>query len=114
MKAMTLRTVVAIPDLSIFETVSIDLPWRLEPVRETLVVEDGARFAPTAPVLGVELIEETCGRFQDVPLFDGSINVGLIAAGRSTVGRSEGPGSRPSVDLLEPHGQALGTRVSAA
>jgi galactonate dehydratase len=56
MNAMTLHLAVAIPNLMVFETVSIDVPWRKELVRETLVFEDGAILAPTAPGLGVELM----------------------------------------------------------
>ena len=58
MNAMTLHTALAIPNFKIFETVSIDVPWRRELVRETLRFENGAILAPTAPGLGVELIEE--------------------------------------------------------
>ncbi|GAB5377926.1 MAG: hypothetical protein AcusKO_43880 [Acuticoccus sp.] len=62
MNAMTLHTSVAIPNFSIFETVAMDVPWRKELVRETLQFEDGHLLAPTAPGLGVELIEEACAR----------------------------------------------------
>ena len=55
MNAMTLHTAVAIPNFSVFETVSVDVPWRKELVNETLVFEDGHLLAPTAPGLGVEL-----------------------------------------------------------
>ena len=41
MNAMTLHTSVAIPNFSVFETVSIDVPWRKTLVRETLQFEDG-------------------------------------------------------------------------
>ena len=91
MNAMTLHAAVAIPNMSIFETVSVDVPWRRELVRETLVFEDGALLAPTAPGLGVELVEEAFARFPyeatDVPLFDGSINERGIAAGEQVMGR---------------------------
>ena len=40
MNAMTLHTAVAIPNFSVFETVSVDVPWRKELVKETLVFED--------------------------------------------------------------------------
>ena len=86
MNAMTLHLSVAIPNFKVFETVSIDVPWRSELVRETLRFEDGAILAPTAPGLGVELIEEACARFPyapyDVPLFDGSINTAAWRLGR--------------------------------
>jgi galactonate dehydratase len=89
MNAMTLHASLAIPNFKLFETVSIDVPWRKELVRETLVFEDGALLAPTAPGLGVELIEDACARFPyapgDVPLFDGSINVAGVAQGAATV-----------------------------
>jgi galactonate dehydratase len=85
MNAMTLHTAVAIPNFSVFETVSVDVPWRKELVKETLVFEDGHLLAPTAPGLGVELNEEACARFpyepHDVPLFDGSINMSGVATG---------------------------------
>jgi galactonate dehydratase len=89
MNAMTLHTAVAIPNFSLFETVSIDVPWRKELVKETLVFEDGHLLAPTAPGLGVELDEEACARFPygpyDVPLFDGSINVSGVATGATVM-----------------------------
>jgi galactonate dehydratase len=60
----------------------------MELVRETLQFEDGHILAPTAPGLGVELIEEVCARFpyadHDVPLFDGTINTRGIATGAKT------------------------------
>ncbi len=81
----------AIPNFSIFETVSVDVPWRRELVRETLQFEDGELPAPTAPGLGVELVEEACAKFPyepyDVPLFDGTINTKGIATGAQTMGR---------------------------
>jgi galactonate dehydratase len=57
MNAMTLHLAAAIPNFSIFETVSIDVPWRTELVRETLRFEDGDILVPDAPGLGVELDE---------------------------------------------------------
>jgi galactonate dehydratase len=92
MNAMTLHVSVAIPNFSVFETVSMDVPWRNELVRETLQFEDGALLAPTAPGLGVELIEEACARYPyqpfDVPLFDGSMNTSGVATGSETFSRS--------------------------
>ncbi len=76
-----------------FETVSVDVPWRKELVSETLVFEDGHLLAPTAPGLGVELNEEACARFpyapHDVPLFDGSINVSGVATGAVVMNETE-------------------------
>ena len=62
MNAMTLHLAAAIPNFSIFETVSIDVPWRKELVRETLQFEGGDLLVPTAPGLGVELNEEACAQ----------------------------------------------------
>ena len=60
-------------------------------VRETLAFEDGAILAPTAPGLGVELIEEACARFPyeatNVPLFDGAMNTGGVAPGDAVMNR---------------------------
>jgi galactonate dehydratase len=62
-------------------------------VKETLVFEDGHLLAPTAPGLGVELDEEACARFpyapQDVPLFDGSINVSGVANGVTVMNETQ-------------------------
>ena len=93
MNAMTLHMSVAIPNFSVFETVSIDVPWRKELVHETLQFEDGAILAPTAPGLGVELNEEACARYPyapyDVPLFDGSMNTSGVATGAATFAQDE-------------------------
>lgn len=89
MNAMTLHMSVAVPNFMVFETVSVDVPWRKELVRETLEFENGYILAPTAPGLGVELIEEACARFPyapfDVPLFDGSMNTAGVASGAATL-----------------------------
>ncbi|WP_281413726.1 mandelate racemase/muconate lactonizing enzyme family protein [Rhizobium sp. BK313] len=89
MNAMTLHMSVAVPNFSIFETVSVDVPWRKELVNETLQFEDGAILAPTAPGLGIELIEEACARYPyapyNVPLFDGSMNTSGVATGAATL-----------------------------
>ena len=91
MNAMTLHTAVAIPNFSVFETVSVDVPWRKQLVRETLVFDDGDLLAPTAPGLGVELIEEACAKFPyeatNLPLYDGSINVAGVAGGDAVMGK---------------------------
>lgn len=92
MNAMTLHTSVAIPNFSVFETVSVDVPWRKDLVRETLEFEDGYILAPKAPGLGVELIEEACMRFPyqpfDVPLFDGSMTTQGVATGAEVMTRN--------------------------
>lgn len=89
MNAMTLHLSVAIPNFSVFETVMIDVPWRRDLVRETLIFEGGAILAPTAPGLGVEIDEAACSRYPyepyDVPLFDGSMNTSGVATGASTL-----------------------------
>lgn len=89
MNAMTLHLSVAIPNFSVFETISVDVPWRKELVRETLQFRNGTILAPTAPGLGVELIEEACARFPyeptDLPLFDGSMNTAGVATGAQTL-----------------------------
>ncbi|HVY43571.1 MAG TPA: mandelate racemase/muconate lactonizing enzyme family protein [Hyphomicrobiaceae bacterium] len=91
MNAMTLHTAVAIPNFMVFETVSVDVPWRKELVRETLVFDKGDILAPAAPGLGVELNEAACAKYPyqpfDVPLFDGSINVAGVARGDAVMGR---------------------------
>ncbi len=93
MNAMTLHLAVAIPNFMIFETVSMDVPWRKDLVRETLRFEDGHLLATTAPGLGVELIEEACAKFPyqdyDVPLFDGSMNTKGVAGGEATFGKDK-------------------------
>jgi galactonate dehydratase len=93
MNAMTLHASLAIPNFSVFETVSIDVPWRKELVRETLQFENGSILAPTAPGLGVELIEEACAKFPyeatNVPLFDGSMNTSGVASGATVMKASD-------------------------
>ena len=91
MNAMTLHASVAMPNFTIFETVSIDVPWRKELVNETLVFDSGDILAPTAPGLGVELNEEAFAGHPyqpfDVPLFDGSINIAGVAKGDAVMGK---------------------------
>lgn len=91
MNAMTLHLSVAVPNFMVFETVSVDVPWRKELVTETLVFDNGDILAPTAPGLGVELNEEACARYPyqpfDVPLFDGSMNTSGVAKGDAVMGR---------------------------
>jgi galactonate dehydratase len=99
MNAMTLHASMAMPNFSVFETVALDVPWRKELVRETLQFEDGALLAPTAPGLGVELIEEACARHPyapyDVPLFDGTMNTSGVATGTETFSQRGEPAQRP-------------------
>jgi galactonate dehydratase len=91
MNAMTMHLAAAIPNFSIFETVSIDVPWRKELVKENLAFQGGDLLVPTAPGLGVELIEENFSKYPykptDVPLFDGTINVAGVAQGDAIVKR---------------------------
>ena len=86
MNAMTSHLAAAIPNFSIFETVSIDVPWRKELVRETLRFEDGDLLVSDAPGLGVELNEEACAKYPysatDLPLFDGTMTTAGVADGR--------------------------------
>ncbi len=93
MNAMTLHASVALPNFMIFETVSVDVPWRKELVRETLVFDHGDILVPTAPGLGVELNEEACAKYPyqpfDVPLFDGSINRHGVNKGDAVMRRKE-------------------------
>jgi galactonate dehydratase len=95
MNAMTLHLSLAIPNFMVFETVSRDVPWRNELVRESLDFRDGDIMAPSAPGLGVELIEEACARFPyepyDVPLFNGSINLAGVADGAPVMRESSKP-----------------------
>lgn len=85
MNAMTLHTALAVPNFMVFETISIDVPWRKDLVRETLKFEDGEILAPTASGLGVEIREDACARHPyqpfDVPLFDGRMTRAGVATG---------------------------------
>jgi galactonate dehydratase len=91
MNAMTMHLAAAIPNFSIFETVSIDVPWRKELVKENLAFDGGDLLVPTGPGLGVELIEENFEKYPykptDVPLFDGTINVAGVAEGDAVVAK---------------------------
>ncbi|RYE87864.1 MAG: mandelate racemase/muconate lactonizing enzyme family protein [Hyphomicrobiales bacterium] len=91
MNAMTLHTAVAIPNFTVFETVSVDVPWRKDLVKETLVFDKGDLLVPTAPGLGVELNEAACAQYPyqpfDVPLFDGSINEHGVNKGDAVMGQ---------------------------
>jgi len=89
MNAMTLHLAAAIPNFMIFETVSVDVPWRKQLVRENLEFRDGDILVPTTPGLGVELIEEGCAGHAyepyDVPLFNGTINIAGVADGEAVL-----------------------------
>lgn len=93
MNAMTLHLSAAIPNFKIFETVMIDVPWRRELVRESLVFDNGDLLLPTAPGLGVELIEEACAKFPyepyDVPIFSPGMTSRGVADGDAVVGRKD-------------------------
>ncbi len=89
MNAMTLHLAAAVPNFSVFETVMTDVPWRRELVHESLAFERGDLLVPTAPGLGVELIEEACAKFPyepyDLPIFTGDMNVKGIATGAAAM-----------------------------
>lgn len=99
MNAMTLHLSAAIPNFHIFETVSIDVPWRKELVSELLTIKGGDIAIPDAPGLGVELREEACKRFPyqptDLPIFSGDTNTRGVADGQPVVAsHSDGPSAR--------------------
>ncbi|MBV9813896.1 MAG: mandelate racemase/muconate lactonizing enzyme family protein [Acetobacteraceae bacterium] len=60
--AMTLQLAATIPNFCILETISVDVPWRREIVRENLTFTNGEITIPNAPGLGLELDEEACLR----------------------------------------------------
>jgi galactonate dehydratase len=60
--AMTLQFAATIPNFCILETISVDVPWRKEIVRETLTFTNGEITIPNVPGLGLELNEEACLR----------------------------------------------------
>jgi galactonate dehydratase len=62
MNAMTLQVAATIPNFCILETIAVDVPWRKEIVRESLVFTNSEITIPTAPGLGLELDEEACAR----------------------------------------------------
>jgi len=99
MNAMTLHLAAAIPNFSIFETVSIDVPWRRELVSESLRFDGGDILVPDAPGLGVTLNEEACARYPyepyDLPIFTGEMNTRGVADGAPVVAsRSDGSSRR--------------------
>ncbi len=60
--AMTLQFAATIPNFCILETISVDVPWRKEIVRESLTFANGEITIPDVPGLGLELDEEACLR----------------------------------------------------
>ena len=86
MNAMTLHLAAAIPNFMIFETVSMDVPWRQELVKETLEFDRGDLLVPAAPGLGVELNEAACAQYPYEPY-----DVPLFAADMTRRGVAEGP-----------------------
>jgi galactonate dehydratase len=75
--AMTLHFAATIPNFCILETISVDVPWRKEIVRESLSFTNGAITIPAVPGLGLELDEAACLRhpYQRHPNrhFDGNL-----------------------------------------
>ncbi len=60
--AMTLHFAATIPNFCILETISVDVPWRKEIVRESLKFDNGSITIPAVPGLGLELDEDACAR----------------------------------------------------
>ena len=93
MRIIGLRSFAAVPNFSVFETVSADVVSRKELVNERLVFEDGYLLASTAAGLAVELNEEAFARFpyeaHDVPHFDGTINVSGVATGAASMNQTQ-------------------------
>ena len=89
MNAMTLHLSASLPNFMIFETVSIDVPWRKELVHETLRFEGGDILVPTAPGLGVELNEAACAKYPyqpyDVRIFSADMTSRGVAEGLPTL-----------------------------
>ena len=83
MNAMTLHLAASIPNFQILETITADVPWRSEIVREDLAFTAGEIVVPTKPGLGVELDEAACERYphqpQNNPFFDGKLTSHLPA-----------------------------------
>jgi galactonate dehydratase len=61
--AMTLQVAAASPNFSMLESMSSDVTWRAEVVREDLELADGQMLIPDKPGLGVELDEEAALRY---------------------------------------------------
>jgi galactonate dehydratase len=62
MNAMTLHFAASIPNFCILETIAVDVPWRKEIVRESLLFSNSEIKIPNVPGLGLELDEEACAR----------------------------------------------------
>lgn len=62
MNAMTLQFAASIPNFCILETIAVDVPWRKEIVRESLVFSNSEIAIPNLPGLGLELDEAACAR----------------------------------------------------
>ncbi len=60
--AMTLQFAATIPNFCILETIAVDVPWRKEIVRESLVFSNSEIKIPDLPGLGLELDEKACAR----------------------------------------------------
>ncbi|MBI1775296.1 MAG: mandelate racemase/muconate lactonizing enzyme family protein [Proteobacteria bacterium] len=77
MNAMTIHLAASIPNLSILETIAVDVPRRRELVRENLEMRDGEIVVPNASGLGVELDEAACAMHPyqpyDAPFFNGRL-----------------------------------------
>jgi galactonate dehydratase len=65
--AMTLHVAASSPNFSLLETMSSDVAWRAEVVREDLRLIDGCMTIPQGPGLGVELDEEAALRYPYQP-----------------------------------------------
>jgi galactonate dehydratase len=65
--AMTLQVAASAPNFVMLETMSADVPWRREVVREELRVVDGYMVIPDKPGLGVELDDEAAARYPYTP-----------------------------------------------
>jgi galactonate dehydratase len=55
--AATLQLAACVPNFHLLETMASDVPWRREVSTETLRVEHGEMIIPTAPGLGIDIVE---------------------------------------------------------
>jgi galactonate dehydratase len=60
--AMTLQVAASIPNFCVLETIAVDVPWRQEIVRESLLFSNNEIAIPSVPGLGLELDEAACAR----------------------------------------------------